>query len=155
MEMKSDGENHVHFMRLALKEAEEAFKKGEIPVGAVLVKEDTILTCAHNLRECLKDPSAHAEIVALRDGTAQSDSWRIEGSTMYVTKEPCVMCAGALVNARIARLVYGCRDEKAGGVNSLYHILHDERLNHQVEVISGILEVECSQLLKRFFKMKR
>ncbi len=153
--MKSDGENDVHFMWLALKEAKEAFKKGEIPVGAVLVKEGTVLTYAHNLRESLKDPSAHAEIVALRAGTAQSDSWRIEGSTLYVTKEPCIMCAGALVNTRIERLVYGCRDAKAGGVDSLYHILCDKRLNHQVEVISGILEEECSEILKRFFEERR
>ncbi len=155
MEKKTDRENDVRFMQRALEEAEKAFQKGEVPIGAVLVKEGMVLACAHNLREWLKDPSAHAEIVVLREGTVQSDSWRIEGSTLYVTKEPCIMCAGALINARIKRLVYGCPDAKAGGVDSLYHILSDERLNHQVEVTSGVLEEECAEVLKRFFKERR
>jgi tRNA(adenine34) deaminase len=153
--MKTGGENDIHFMRLALEEAEEAFKKGEVPVGAVLVRNGSAIAAAYNLRESLKDPSAHAEILALRAGTVLSDSWRIESGTLYVTKEPCIMCAGAVVSARVARLVYGCRDAKAGGVDSLYHILNDKRLNHQVAVTSGILEKECAELLKRFFQERR
>jgi tRNA(adenine34) deaminase len=145
----------MYFMRLALKEASLAFEMGEVPVGALLVKDGAVVSSSHNLRETLKDPSAHAEILALRDATRISDSWRLAGSTLYVTKEPCIMCAGALVNARIARLVYGCRDEKAGGVDSLYRIVNDERLNHRVEVVSGVLEEECAGILRRFFRERR
>jgi tRNA(adenine34) deaminase len=148
-------EQDIYFMRLALKEASLAFEKGEIPVGAVLVKEGNLLAAAHNLKESLKDPSAHAEILVLRSGAEKSDSWRLAGTTLYVTKEPCIMCAGAIVNSRIDRLVYGCSDEKAGGVESLYTILSDKRLNHQVEIATGILEVESSEILKNFFKMRR
>ncbi len=148
-------DDDLYFMRLALEEAKTAFEKGEVPVGAALVKEGKVLVSAHNIRECMKDPSAHAEIIALRAGTKDSDSWRLSGTTLYVTKEPCIMCAGAIVNARIARLVYGCRDPKAGGVDSLYRIVADARLNHQVEVTSGVLEDECASLLKRFFQERR
>lgn len=153
--MRSGPDEDLNFMRMALMEAQTAFEKGEVPVGAVLVKEGKVIHRAHNLRECMKDPSAHAEILALRAGTKDSDSWRLSGTTLYVTKEPCIMCAGAIVNARIARLVYGCRDPKAGGVDSLYGILGDARLNHQVEVTSGLLEDECASLLKRFFQDRR
>jgi len=142
-------------MGLALKEAGLAFQMGEVPVGAVVVKDGKVISSSHNLREISKDPSAHAEILALRDATKKSDSWRLTESTLYVTKEPCIMCAGALVNARITRLVYGCRDEKAGGVDSLYRILNDRRLNHQVVVVSGILEDECAEILRIFFKDRR
>jgi len=145
----------VNYMRLALKEAEAAFEKGEVPVGAVLVKNGRVLESAHNLKECLKDPAAHAEILVLRAGAKICDAWRLTDATLYVTKEPCIMCAGAIVNARIGRLVYGCRDPKAGGVDSLYGILTDKRLNHQVEVVSGLLEDECASLLKRFFRERR
>ncbi len=138
-----------------MKEASLAFQMGEVPVGALLVKDGAVVSSSHNLRETLKDPSAHAEILALRDATKISDSWRLSGSTLYVTKEPCIMCAGALVNARIARLVYGCRDEKAGGVDSLYRILNDVRLNHQIEVVSGVLEEECAGILRLFFRERR
>jgi tRNA(adenine34) deaminase len=150
-----DREQDIHFMRLALKEASLAFLKGEVPVGAILAKDGKVISSSHNLREISKDPSAHAEILAIRDATKISDSWRLSGVTLYVTKEPCIMCAGALVNSRIARLVYGCRDEKAGGVDSLYRILNDKRLNHQVEVASGVLEDECAGILKRFFQERR
>ena len=142
-------------MRLALKEAGLAFQFGEVPVGAVVVKDGKVVSSSHNLREISKDPSAHAEILAIRDAVKMSDSWRLIGLTLYVTKEPCIMCAGALVNSRIARLVYGCRDKKAGGVDSLYSILNDRRLNHQVEVVSGVLEEECAGMLKRFFQERR
>ena len=142
-------------MRLALKEAGLAFQMGEVPVGAVVVKDGRVISSSHNLREISKDPSAHAEILVIRDATKISDSWRLTGLTLYVTKEPCIMCAGALVNSRIARLVYGCRDEKAGGVDSLYQILNDKRLNHQVEVVPGVLDEECAAILRNFFKERR
>ena len=142
-------------MRLALKEASLAFQRGEVPVGAIISKDGKVISSSHNLRETSKDPSAHAEILVIRDATKISDSWRLTGLTLYVTKEPCIMCAGALVNSRIARLVYGCRDDKAGGVDSLYQILNDKRLNHQVEVVSGVLETECAAMLRNFFKERR
>jgi tRNA(adenine34) deaminase len=150
-----ENEEDILFMRLALKEAALAFDEGEVPVGAVIVKDGNIISSSHNLREISKDPSAHAEILAVRDATKISDSWRLTGLTIYVTKEPCIMCAGALVNSRISRLVYGCKDEKAGGVDSLYAILTDRRLNHQVEVVSGVLEDECAGMLRKFFKERR
>jgi len=150
-----NSEEDILFMRLALKEAGLAFLEGEVPVGAVVVKDGKVISSSHNLREISKDPSAHAEILAIRDATKISDSWRLTGLTLYVTKEPCIMCAGALVNSRITRLVYGCRDGKAGGVDSLYTILNDSRLNHQVEVVSGVLEDECAELLRDFFKERR
>ena len=142
-------------MRLALKEAGLAFQEGEIPVGAVLTLDEELIEEAHNLREVSKDPTAHAEILALRKGASKGDGWRLTGATLYVTKEPCIMCAGAIVNSRIKRLVYGCKDSKAGGAESLYNILNDKRLNHQVEIVSGILEDECSKILKRFFVGRR
>ncbi|MEJ2697845.1 MAG: tRNA adenosine(34) deaminase TadA [Candidatus Sulfobium sp.] len=148
-------EEDLHFMRLALKEASRAGRIGEIPVGALLVRDGEVLSSAYNLREMLKDPSAHAEVLALRAAAEKSDSWRLTGTTLYVTKEPCIMCAGAIINARISRLVYGCRDAKAGGVDSLYNILNDKRLNHQVEVVPGVLDEECAALLKDFFRERR
>ena len=142
-------------MRLALKEASLAFQRGEVPVGAIISKDGEVISSSHNLRETTKDPTAHAEILVIRDATKISDSWRLTGLTLYVTKEPCIMCAGALVNSRIARLVYGCRDDKAGGVDSLYQILNDKRLNHQVEVVSCVLDEECAAILRNFFKERR
>ncbi|TAL23669.1 MAG: tRNA adenosine(34) deaminase TadA [Nitrospirae bacterium] len=145
----------LYFMRLALEEAGLAFSEGEVPVGAVLVSGETILAKAHNTRETSKDPTGHAEILAIRKGVEKSDSWRLSNATLYVTKEPCVMCAGAMVNARIKRLIYGCKDEKGGAVDSLYHLLSDKRLNHQVEIVSGVLEDECAEILKKFFQERR
>ena len=142
-------------MKLALEEAEAAFHAGEVPVGAVLVKDGKLIAKAHNLRETSSDPTGHAEILVLRAGTAGTTKWRLTDATLYVTKEPCIMCAGAMVNARLGRLVYGCRDEKGGGVDSLYNLLADKRLNHQVEVASGILEKECAEILKKFFQERR
>ncbi len=152
MDMK---EQDIYFMKLALEEAGIAFSEGEVPVGAILVSEGNIISKAHNTREASKDPTAHAEILAIRKGVEKSDSWRLSGATLYVTKEPCVMCAGAMVNARIGRLVYGCRDEKGGAVDSLYRLLSDKRLNHQVEIVSGVLEEECAEILKKFFQERR
>ncbi len=145
----------IYFMKLALEEAEIAFSEDEVPVGAVLVSGGEIISKAHNTRETSKDPTAHAEIIAIKKGIGKSDSWRLSKATLYVTKEPCIMCAGAIVNSRIKRLVYGCRDEKGGAVVSLYKLLSDKRLNHQAEVVSGVLEGECAEILKRFFQERR
>jgi len=142
-------------MRQALEEARLAFDEGEVPVGALLVREDQVLYRAHNLRETLRDPSAHAEMLALRAGASAVQNWRLSGATLYVTKEPCIMCAGVIVHARIARLVYGCKDMKGGGVDSLYTLLSDSRLNHQVEVVSGVLAEECASILQHFFRARR
>jgi len=153
--MVNQNYDDIFFMKLALEEAEIAFKEGEIPVGAVLVKSGNVIAKSHNQRETSKDPTGHAEIITLRYGSRENDNWRLTDTTLYVTKEPCIMCAGAMVNARLGRLVYGCRDEKGGAVDSLYHILSDKRLNHQVEVISGVLEEECADILRQFFKSRR
>ena len=145
-------DSDLDFMRLALKEAEEEFNEGEVPVGAVLVVHDEIVAAAHNSRESTFDPTNHAEISVLREAAGKIKNWRLTDATLYVTKEPCIMCAGAMVNARLGRLVYGCYDSKGGAVKSLYKLLSDIRLNHQVEVVSGVLEEECADLLKRFFE---
>lgn len=142
-------------MRLALEEAEAAFKESEIPVGAILVKENRVIATAHNTKEAETDPAAHAELIVLREGASEIGNWRLTDTTLYVTKEPCIMCAGAMINARLGKLIYGCRDTKAGGVDSLYNILSDKRLNHQLEVVSRILEDECAEILKKFFEMRR
>ena len=145
----------IYFMRLALKEAGLAFSEGEVPVGAVLVINGGIVTRTRNQREKLNDPSAHAEVLALREGAKLTGSWRLNDAALYVTKEPCIMCAGTMVSARLGRLVYGCDDIKAGAVKSLYQILSDKRLNHQVQVTSGILESECAGILQEFFRERR
>ena len=148
-------EKDIYFMKLALEEASLASSEGEVPVGAVLVSEDVVISRTHNTRESSKDPTAHAELIAIRIGAEKSSSWRLGEATLYVTKEPCIMCAGAMVNARLGRLVYGCKDEKGGAVDSLYKLLSDRRLNHQVEVVSGVLEKECALILQKFFKERR
>lgn len=145
----------IDFMRLALKEAEEAFNEDEVPVGSVLVINGKVVASAHNTRESIFDPTAHAEIIAMREAAQKIKNWRLSDATLYVTKEPCIMCAGAMVNARMGRLVYGCGDAKAGAVQNLYQILSDKRLNHQVEVVSGVLEEECAALLRKFFQNRR
>lgn len=153
--MMSDKENDIYFMKLALEEAKLAFNEGEIPVGAVLVKDNIVIAKAHNCREASNDLTGHAEILVLRHGANEIGNWRLTNATLYVTKEPCIMCAGAIVNARLGRLVYGCKDEKGGAVDSLYNLLSDKRLNHQVEVVSGVFEDECAEILKRFFQERR
>lgn len=145
----------TYFMRLALEEAKRAFLEEEVPVGAILVRDGEIVAKAHNQRETFQDPTGHAEVLVLRIGADTLKNWRLTDATLYVTKEPCIMCAGAMLNARLGRLVYGCKDEKAGAVDSLYKLLSDGRLNHQIEVVSGILEEECSDILQRFFKARR
>jgi len=143
------------FMKLALKEADKAEAKGEVPIGCIIVVDGKVIAKAHNLRETKKDPTAHAEIIALRKAGKKLGDWRLEDAVVYVTCEPCPMCAGALVWARIKRLVYGCSDPKAGAIDSLYGIGTDKRLNHRFEVKSGVLAEECAERLKRFFKKKR
>ena len=143
------------FMISALKEAEKAFKKNEVPVGAVIVINNEIIARSFNKRESTFDPTAHAELLVLKSAARKVRNWRLSDATLYVTKEPCVMCAGAMVNARLGRLVFGCRDGKGGGVESLYNLLSDRRLNHQVEITSAVMEAECAFLLKSFFRARR
>ncbi|GMT47213.1 MAG: tRNA-specific adenosine deaminase [bacterium] len=145
----------MKYMQSALEEARRAFEADEVPVGALVVKEGVILSRTHNLMEALRDPTAHAEVLAIREAAGKLGNWRLEGATLYVTKEPCPMCAGAIVNARVSRVVYGCRDGKGGAADSLYHILTDKRLNHQAEVVSGLLSEESAGLLKEFFRNRR
>lgn len=142
-------------MAIALEEARQGFALGEVPVGAVLVKEGRILARAHNCRETWQDPTAHAEILALRRGAQALGTWHLDGCTLYVTLEPCPMCAGAIVQARVKTLVYGATDLKGGAVESLVNLVQDPRLNHRVEVIAGIREEECKALLKEFFQLRR
>lgn len=144
-----------YYMQEALMEAQKAFDEGEVPVGAVVVLNASIIGRGHNQRERLSDPSAHAEILALREAAQNTGTWRLTGADMYVTLEPCTMCAGAIVLARIQQLFFGVDDPKAGGVVSLYRMLDDDRLNHTVKVFKGVLEDECRQLLSRFFATKR
>ena len=139
-------------MSAALALAREAAEHGEVPVGAVVVDEaGQVVGRGYNRRALDADPSAHAEIVALREAAAARGRWRLDGCTLYVTLEPCVMCAGALVNARVSRLVYGCDDAKAGAVRSLFALVEDPRLNHRLEVRRGVLAEACSEILTRFF----
>ncbi len=143
------------WMRHALAEAQLALKKDEVPVGAVVVYEDKIIGRGHNQVESLNDPTAHAEIIAIGAACNYLKSWRLSGATLYVTIEPCAMCAGAIVLSRMDRLVYGAKDSKAGACGSLYNIVRDTRLNHQVEMVPSVLEGECGQLLKSFFEKVR
>jgi len=142
-------------MRMAIEAATLARENGDVPIGALIVHKGQIVAKAYNQREQLQDPTAHAEIIALTQAAAAVGSWRLDGCTIYVTLEPCCMCAGALVLGRIERLVYGCDDPKAGAVKSLYNIVQDERLNHRIEVISGVLEEECREQLQGFFEKRR
>jgi tRNA(adenine34) deaminase len=143
------------FMRLALEEAAKAPAIGEIPIGAVIVREGEILAKAHNYRELWQDPTAHAEIVAIRAAASPLGSWRLTDTAMYVTVEPCAMCIGALILARIPRLVFGTRDPKAGACGSVVDLSAESRLNHQVLVTEGVLEEECQVLLRHFFRRLR
>lgn len=147
--------NDEYFMQIAIREAEAAAACGEVPVGAVLVIDGDIIAQAHNMKETLLDPTAHAEMIAIRKSCEKLKRWRLTGATMYVTLEPCPMCAGAIVQSRIDRLVYGAKDSKAGAVDSLFNMLQNDALNHQLQVKSGVLAKECSEVLKEFFQVKR
>ena len=143
------------WMRRALREAARAAGAGEVPVGAVVAKDGRVLGSAGNQRERLRDPTAHAEIIALTQAAEAVGSWRLDGATMFVTLEPCPMCAGALVNARIGRLVYGADDPKAGACGTLMDLSADRRLNHRFPVTRGVLAAECAEVLRAFFRRRR
>ncbi len=147
---------HEKFMTLALKQAKIAWEAGEVPVGAVVVsgKGDAIAQ-AHNSPVSLADPTAHAEILAIRKAALHTGNYRLTGASLYVTIEPCCMCAGAMVHARISRLIFGAWDEKAGACGSVFDIVRDSRLNHQIEVVPGIMADECSGIIREFFRQKR
>lgn len=142
-------------MRAAIDQANIALENGDVPVGAVIVRENKIIAKGYNQRQQLNDPTAHAEIIALTAAAEHIGHWRLLNCTIYVTLEPCPMCAGALVLARIDRLVFGCDDPKTGACGSLYNIVQDERLNHRLEITKGILADDCSKMLQDFFSVKR
>jgi len=142
-------------MMQAIRQAQLAARADEVPVGAVIVREGRILAEAHNGREQLRDPTAHAEILAITQAASALEDWRLEGCTLYVTLEPCPMCAGAILLARIPRVVFGASDPKAGAVQSLYRLLDDPRLNHRCEIVAGVLGDECGRFLTEFFAAKR
>lgn len=143
------------YMRAALKEAIAAFEADEVPVGAVVVRQGRIVGRGHNLREKLKDPTAHAEMLAITAASEAAESWRLDDCTLYVTLEPCPMCAGAIVNARVKRVVFAADDPKAGACGTLFNVVQDSRLNHRVELSRGVLADEASALLKEFFRQRR
>ena len=146
---------HDEWMRLAFLQAQEAFAAGEVPVGAVIVHQGRAIAAAHNQRETLKDPTAHAEMIAITQASQTMESWRLTDCILYVTLEPCPMCAGAIVQARIPLVVYGTTDPKAGACHSLYNITADPRLNHRAEVIAGVMQNECKEILQMFFAQQR
>jgi tRNA(adenine34) deaminase len=144
-----------HYMRLAMDEAEQALEHGDVPIGAVIVAEDKLLSSAHNERERRQDPTAHAELIALRRAAELIGSWRVLDTTLYVTLEPCAMCAGAIVLARVPRVVFGAPDPKAGACGSVLDVLGEPRLNHRPLLTGGLLARECGDLLSRFFASRR
>jgi tRNA(adenine34) deaminase len=146
---------HDYYMRLALEQAAAAEEENEVPIGAVIVRGGRVIAAAHNQREQLKDPTAHAEMIAITQATQAVGDWRLEGCTLYVTLEPCPMCAGAILQARIPEVVYGAADPKAGAVQSLFQLLGDPRLNHRCQVVPGVLGRECGEVLTRFFERQR
>ncbi len=148
-------ERHIHFMRYALREAQKAFREDEVPVGACIVSHDTIIASAHNRRERKHNPLLHAEIEAIAKASQALKSWRLENCTLYVTLEPCLMCAGAIIQARIPYLVFGAYDPKGGVAGSTVNVFDFPFLNHRVTIIGGILLEECSQILRQYFKIKR
>ncbi|MDK2889233.1 MAG: tRNA(adenine34) deaminase [Thermoanaerobacter sp.] len=147
--------DHCRYMLEALAEAQKAYEMGEVPIGAVVVLGDQIIGRGHNLRETLKDSTAHAEILAMREAARYLGDWRLVDTVLYSTIEPCPMCAGALVQFRVRTLVYGARDPKAGAVDSIMDVVREPRFNHQVEVVSGVLADECAAIIQRFFRELR
>ena len=146
---------HEIYMRAALQQAELALSENEVPVGAVIVRNERIIAAAHNQREQLRDPTAHAEMIAITQAAQAVGGWRLLECTLYVTLEPCPMCAGAILQARIPSLVYGAADPKAGAVSSLFRLLGDARLNHRTEVVPSVLEEDCGRILSEFFSQRR
>lgn len=147
--------NDEKYMQIALKEAEKAEKKGEVPIGAVIVHEDKVIATGYNHRETTQTTLSHAELIAIEKANKVLKSWRLEDCILYVTLEPCPMCAGAIVQSRIKRVVYGASDPKAGCAGTLMNLLQEDKFNHQVEVTSGVLKEECSALLSDFFRQLR
>ena len=148
-------DENARYMQAALREAQLAYEAGEVPVGCLIVHDGQIIGKAHNQREVLQDPTAHAEILAITQAAAHLRRWRLEGARLYVTLEPCAMCAGAIILARIDEVYYGASDPKAGACKTLFRIPTDKRLNHEVTVIDGVLRERCANLLKDFFKRRR
>ena len=144
-----------YFMERALNQAKVAYKRGEVPVGAVVVKDGKVISRGYNLRETTNDPTAHAELLAMKKASKKLNSWRLSGCTLYVTLEPCPMCSGVIVNSRIDRVVFGAYDQKAGCCTTLYHLCNDERFNHRAEILGGVMEDACAKILSDFFKEKR
>ena len=145
----------IYWMGRALRQATLAQKRGEVPIGAVVVRNGFVIGSGYNLRESAHDPTAHAELIAIRKAARKSNAWRLTGCTVYVTLEPCLMCMGAMILSRIDRLVYGCRDPKGGAAGTLYDVSGDLRLNHRFPVIAGVKEEECSRMLTDFFATLR
>ncbi len=150
-----DRGSYVQYMQLALVEARRAIEVEEVPVGAVIVRGQQVIAAAHNQRETLADPTAHAEMIAITQAASAMEDWRLSGCTLFVTLEPCPMCAGAILQARIPKVVFGALDPKAGSVTSLYQMLEDRRLNHTASVTGGVLAEECGRLLSDFFSAQR
>jgi tRNA(adenine34) deaminase len=153
--MSEAGPSDDYFMRLALREAERASELGDVPIGAVVVRAGEVIATGRNERELRQDPTAHAEILALREAASADGSWRVLDATLYVTLEPCAMCAGAIVLARVPRVLYGASDPKAGAAGSVLDVLSEPRLNHRPEVVAGVLGGECGELLSEFFASRR
>lgn len=142
-------------MRRSLELAQQAAVQDEVPVGAILLRDNQVIAAAGNQRETLRDPTAHAEMIAITQAAASIDDWRLERTTLYVTLEPCIMCAGAILQSRVPRVVFGALDPKAGAVTSLFRLLEDPRLNHRCDVVGGVLAAECGRVLTEFFAGKR
>ncbi len=149
--MVTEFRSHEYYMQQAITEAKKAFERDEVPVGTIIVYENKIIARSHNQREMLLDPTAHAEMIAITQASTYLQNWRLNDTTVYVTLEPCAMCAGALVQARVKNLVYGAKDEGCGACESLINLVNDPRFNHRLNVVSGILEDECGELLRQFF----
>ena len=148
-------EEHKKWMKLAFREAEKAYERGEVPIGAVVVKNDQMIGRGHNQCESLNDPTAHAEIIAITSATNTIKNWRLGNCSLYVTKEPCPMCAGALINSRIDMVIFGMYDEKEGCCGSLYQLCRDPRFKHQLTVKGGVMENSCRLIVQEFFKKQR
>jgi tRNA(adenine34) deaminase len=154
-EPERGADDDASLMDLALDEARAALAHDDVPVGAIVVRGAEVVAARHNERELTGDPTAHAEILAVRDAAARIGHWRLDDCSLVVTLEPCVMCAGALVNARLRRLIYGARDPKAGGIDSHFHVVAGAPLNHRVEVLGGVRDDDCGELLREFFRARR
>lgn len=148
-------EKDKYYMQMALEEAKKAEALGEVPIGAIIVHDEQVIARGHNLRETTKNATTHAELSAIQEACAELDNWRLENTTLYVTLEPCPMCAGAILQSRIPRVVYGARDPKGGAVHSLYELLNDSRFNHECDVVEGVLGDECGAILTAFFRAIR